>query len=110
MQIHQLADSTGSHIYYDPNYHVWYESFKPYMDNKLSALNIEPAIAYKYQGDFYGLLDHLSIPKQYHRSVMVVNGLTNSTDYDGEKTVVIVPDYNFLDMLKSLYVTSLKHF
>jgi hypothetical protein len=48
-------------------------------------------VAERYTGDFYGLLNSLSIKKN-HYLIMRVNGLYSSTDYDGRVLEIRIPD------------------
>lgn len=55
----------------------------------LSIVEFEPAIAYKYEGDFYGLLLHLGYPHHLHYLFMRLNKLESPVDYDGIATGIL---------------------
>jgi hypothetical protein len=111
MQINSLEDKYGAGSFYTADYRVWHDSFKPHLNQAgEKVLVVTAAIAYKYQGDFYGLLDHLNIPKHYHYYILVHNGYRHAGDYLGEDTEVRVPDLSKIEMLSSLYNSAAKHF
>ena len=57
---------------------------------------IEPAVAWKYQGDFYGLLNHMNIEPKYWLPSLYLSGYTSPVQYDGEKlTILVAKDVNF---------------
>lgn len=60
-------------------------------DSGTLALTVPDLTASIYAGDYYGLLNHLSIDKKFHYIVMRVNGLYSSGDYKGEDVVVLYP-------------------
>ena len=51
------------------------------------------AAAHKYQGDFFGLLKHeLYTPIEYWAPILLVNGYDSSSDYDGTRVDILIPD------------------
>ena len=111
MQLYKLTANVGPITYYSDEFRVWWDSFRHKLKQTNSrVLNIQPTIAYKYQGDFYGLLDHIGIDKHHHYFVMRHNNLLHSTDYTGEELVVNIPDLLFIDTLKNLFSSRAKYF
>lgn len=54
---------------------------------------VEADVAYKYQGNFYGLLYELNVPQHLYVLTMYVNRLDNPIDYDGKPgTIKIARD------------------
>lgn len=45
---------------------------------------IEPDVAFKYQGNFYGLLKYLNVEPKLFVLTLYVNRLNNPIDYKGE--------------------------
>lgn len=57
---------------------------------EFNNVNVLPDIAYKFQGNFFGLLRHLgNIPPSLFTFTMYINGMTNPYEYDGEKMLTI---------------------
>jgi len=71
----------------------------------IQVKTIENHLLDKYQGDFYGLLDELNIPKQHHYVVMRVNGFDNSDNYRSTMTAIIIPDLTEVESIKDVYKT-----
>lgn len=77
------------------NYILYYESLKN-KDDQYSIEVVEPGIAYRYQGDFYGLLDYLNISSSLYLPTLYLNGLQSPYDYDGvETSIKIAGEINF---------------
>lgn len=80
------------HSYYAEEFIKFIEDnisyFKKPEDLKL--VTFEPSIAYKFEGDFYGLLHHLGYPRHLHYLIMRINSLESPLDYDGINTSIMV--------------------
>ena len=68
----------------------------------IKELPIAPTATVKYEGDFYGLLDSIRIPKRHHRILLLVNGLHSPSDYQGNINAIKVIDTDELDDLATL--------
>lgn len=88
-------------VFYTNAYFVMIESHLTYLKslsgNQTTTLTKQQNI--KYEGDFYGLLNELNIDKQYHYPTLRVNGYENSNDFIGDRDVIIVPDFQELNLL-----------
>lgn len=107
MRIDDLMTYPGEDIFYDPDFRVVLDSCMTYIRNlpttKLYIL--DPQQVYKHEGDLYGLLDEMHIPKQYHYSVMRINGYTSTYDLMADTTTLILPDFTEIDLIASTYKT-----
>lgn len=56
----------------------------------------------KYVGDWYGFLDAMGYPRQYHWVILRMNGSRDRLDLRLGITVLLVPDYTFIDKLAQL--------
>lgn len=84
----------GSYRYIN-NTLLYYEGMKDER-SKYSREIISPEVAFKYQGDFYGLLSHLNVPPHLMLPTLYLNGLTSPYDFDGkELELLIAGDINF---------------
>lgn len=95
-------------VYNDPNFIIAIEShltfFRSSPSLRVKAVSVHQNS--KYEGDFYGLLDDLSVDKKYHYTVMRVNGLVSSADYPGDKESIFIPNFSEIDQLKNVFQTS----
>lgn len=70
--IQQINDNLVYLDYIDANY-------------DFETITIPPDVAYKYQGNFFGLLRTVAnLPPQLYLYTLYINGLTNPVDYTGE--------------------------
>ena len=108
MQIHSLCKTMNS-VYSKEEFLAFLEQHLLYIkDQGLTVVTITNTNAYKHVGNFYGILNELNIPMHYHYVCMRVNGLSNSSLYDGIETNIKLPSFPLLDQLKNQYVTSSK--
>lgn len=107
MRIHQLMDDPGEEAYYESEFLNMVESHFTYLRglNKTSTISIKEGDAYRYEGDFHGLLHFLNVPKQYHILIMTFNGLRHPTDYSRDTLVVSIPPLDEIELLKAVYET-----
>jgi len=106
MSIQNLAVVKESSAYYENMYRIWMEAFGPYIRNDFTIQNVTPAVAARYEGDFYGLLDKMMVPKQYHHLITMFNGYRHPGDYDGVNTDIKIPNSGFYDIMRTMYVTA----
>ena len=94
-------------IYNDPGFLTMIESHLTYLRRSpnVALLPVNEQQSYKYEGDYYGLLETLGITKDSHYIVMRVNNYASSADYKGTTQPVIVPDMLEVGMLKNVYLT-----
>lgn len=74
-------------------------------DQGLTLVTIKETVAYKHEGNFYGILHELNIPANLHYITMRINDLLNSGDYDGYDTTIKLPEYGIIEQLKAQYLT-----
>lgn len=60
--------------------------------DKFKVRIVQPDIAYKYQGNLYGLMIHLGVPPSLMCYTMYANKYTSPHQYDGKKLDILVPD------------------
>lgn len=105
--LYKTMTNDGNAVYYDETfrnvleYHL--EMFK--VDRFHTKMNVEDHIAYKFEHDFYGLLAQLGVPVQHHWLTMRLNGMRTPTDYRSDLVVVLVPDFNEVDRIRSTHTT-----
>lgn len=54
---------------------------------------VEPNVAYRFQGNFYGLLRELNIDLHLYLPTLYVNGFTNPVDFKGSEKSIKIATY-----------------
>jgi hypothetical protein len=105
MRIHKIADKVTD-SYLNPDFISKVEDFRRYLveNGNIEMREITPNEANKYKGDFHGLLDFIGIEKTYHYFYTRLNGLESSQDYDGIKTIIILPGIENLTTMHSVHI------
>lgn len=69
--------------------------FIDYIDHKYSynETTVPPDLAYRYQGNFYGLLNKLEVPTDLYLFTLYLNGYKSPVDYDGKKILLKIPTF-----------------
>ena len=70
------------------------------------TITLDPSMVLVYAGDFYGYLNEVGIAKQYHWIIMRLNGYFSPAEFDGQKTLFLVPEQKEIDRLIMPYVSS----
>lgn len=60
------------------------------------------AVLNRFVGDFYGFLNALNYPPQYHWAIMRINGYRSRFDLTLDLTSLLLPDWEFIDKLAQL--------
>lgn len=71
----------------------------------ISTLTISDHQSLKYQGDLYGIFEDVNIAKKFHYLVMRLNGFTHPGDYAGDSRVLILPDFQEVELVKNVWQT-----
>lgn len=110
MSINGRMVNEGADVYYTPEWHRFIESHLHWLRKLASnvVLNIEPSDAYKYEADLQGLLQAYNIPMEYHFIVMRMNDMTSPTHYAMSTTQLILPDFQQIESLRSVFATTNK--
>jgi hypothetical protein len=105
MQINALATTSGSSVFYDQGFRIVIESHIPYLLRlpELRVLAVDPFDSYKYEGDLFGLLDKLLVPKQYHYAIMLANRFSCPADLKATTKSLLIPPFGELDLLGNIY-------
>lgn len=109
MDIHACTN-TPEDVYYS-------QEFLQVIEDHLSYLRLTAAVSpvavsqlqgMKYEGDFYGLLADNNVEKKYHHVVLRLNGYVSSADYSGDIDYFLLPDFNEVEEIKSLHMTTVR--
>lgn len=106
MQINSLQTDLED-VYNDSNFIVMLESHLNYFraSANVGYKVISEHQSFKFEGDFYGLLNDLGLDKKHHYIVMRLNGLASSSDYKGSVFQILIPDLAEVNLLKNIYMT-----
>lgn len=107
MKLHKLLTNTGPDVFYANSFKVVLESYLTYFrsHDKTRIVTISPHLSYKYEGDFYGLMDEIGIEKHYQWFVMLLNNFSCPGDYHGDLQAFFVPDLNELNLIKAIHTS-----
>jgi len=91
-----------------PDHEKFSNYFKLHLDyiNKtkgFQVFTVEDIVAYRYQGNLYGLFKEINIPPYLYEYTAYINGYTDPVDYDGTKTTFKIIDQNDYDRLRALF-------
>lgn len=108
MSIDELAFDEGAPVYYD-------DGFRNVIEDHMSLLRargdtktklVEPGRAYKYEADFYGLLQFLDVPTALHWTVLRMNGYTSPMQYRPEVLSILVPNPDVIEQMRSSHMST----
>ncbi len=110
MYINNLMVPAGPDIYYGHGFHVVLEDHMSFLKEHPTSrvLTLEPMLAYKFEGDLFGLLLELNIPMQLHWIVMRMNNYRAPYDFDKGTGFLIVPDESTVDMIRQSHMSTRK--
>lgn len=107
MDLDNLAKTSGDPMAYNPSFRNNIESHLPWLlANSISTvISITSQQLLEFQGDFYGLLFSINIPKQYHYFVLRFNGFKAMSDFTTASTTLVMPDFTIFDQMLAVYKT-----
>jgi len=105
LSINRLARQPKEALLFDKKFRRHLESHMGWLRNHPDTreVPIDPHDLYKYEGDFYGLLDAQGIPKKYHWTVMRLNNLYRAGEVPADLTVLLIPEFTHIDRLYQMY-------
>jgi hypothetical protein len=80
-----------------------------YLSNIKSSATLTPLNnldTYKYEGDFYGILNDIGVPLAYHPITLKLNGFTDTGLYNTSITSILVPNFTLLNQIASTYANT----
>lgn len=110
MIIDNLSLGKDSEIYYDPGFRQVLEDSLTFIlsQRDIKIQDVDEHDAYKYEGDFWGLLAHVyNVPYELHWLVMRLTGFTSPDQAGPDLKVVYIPNPSYIQQLLSNYQSSL---
>jgi hypothetical protein len=107
MTIDGLMNSYGDNIYYDIGFRSVLEDHIAFLKQnpQTRIIAITANNAYKYVGDYFGLLNETNITPSLHWLVMRMNDFTSPTENKDDIRSILVPDIALVERIKGVYLT-----
>lgn len=107
MDINTLQRDEGGSIYYTEDFLHHIYGYRRHLLNNAIVFSILAQYCYKYENDFYGLLDELNvtvtpIPRHFYPTILLLNGYTSPSDFTGKKQMLFIPDFTTVEQLGRL--------
>lgn len=105
MSVLGLLTPSGGAVYYTPEWRKLVEDHLQWLRRsaEMDVVIIDDHLGYKYRGDFDGALLELGVPPERHWVALRVNGMTNPTEFDGNRGTVMIPTTETLNRLFQVY-------
>lgn len=105
-----LVKPRGDNLYHTEGWRNFIETYMRVLreSEATTPVLIQNEDAFKYEGDFYGLLQNNSVPAEFHWIVMRLNEMTHPGDYEMTRTQLLFPNYEQIRNLMSIYRTASK--
>jgi len=97
----------GDAVYYEEGWLLTVESHLLLLRSSSVAtiIAIDPHDAFKFEGDFGGLMLAYGLPAQYQFAYLRANGLYAPHEYTATMTQLIIPSLDYLSKLRRTYQT-----
>ena len=107
MRINTLQIDSGDSNYYSTGFRQIIEDHLPHLKKSkfTKTVTLNPQSEYKYIGDFYSLLQSLSVQQDLFWITMRVNDLHSPLDYNGDLIEVLLPERYELDSMLTRFLT-----
>lgn len=108
MPISQKQIDPGAAVYYDPAFRRVLETHFGLLRNlqDTRVVQIEDNLAYKYENDFYGLLQEKAVPEYLHWVILRVNDMVDPRDYQSSMNQFLYPPHEVVENIRRIYATT----
>lgn len=109
MSINAQASGMDESIYYTDGLRNVFEDALTWLivHPKTAIVPVEPGLAYRFEADFYGLLNHDNVPYQLHHLIMRMTGFSAPEEAPATLLQYLKPDFSVVQSLVSRYLTGL---
>lgn len=103
--VNELEIPAGDNLFYDQGFMNTLEDHMTLLrsDPNTETAEIEPYKAIIFEGDLFGLLSNMGLPRQYHWLTMRLNRMNSPTHLTRDMTSLNLPDRDRIERMKSLY-------
>lgn len=108
MQVDTLMVGTGEPMYYEQGFRNVLEDHLNFLVThpQTVARQVDSSLAYRYEYDFYGLLQFYGVPEHLHWLHMRMMNMTNPMQMTRGLTYFLVPNPDIVERLRSNYSMS----
>lgn len=101
MTVSRLALPSGPRVFYSDRWTKLIEDHIDYLKEHANTqlIDLQPHTAYIYRYDFYGFLNSMSVPPEYHWCYLRVNDMHYPEQFDKPRTVWM-PDSGTIEELR----------
>lgn len=94
-------------MYYMDGFRAELEEHLAYLRSAKDAriVQVDPGLAYRYEFNFYALLDSLKVPKHMQWLVMRLTGMRSPDEMDRTFQAFILPDEIMVEQIRSNWAT-----
>lgn len=105
-----MAFGTDNTIYYNEGFRRVLEDHMNYLrtHSKTRSIDVDAGLAYRFEYDFYGLLNNYNISHHLHWIILRMLDKTSPMDIDRNLTSFLLPDQSELDVIRSNHMTTNK--
>jgi hypothetical protein len=91
-RLQDRLEDPGAAVYYEPGFRQIVEDHLTFLrsHDTTESSSIRPRIANACHGDFYCVLSHYNIPREFHWINLRINGLTSPLDYDSSMNQMLL--------------------
>ncbi|WP_257291138.1 hypothetical protein [Endozoicomonas sp. ONNA1] len=106
--ITQQMHQDGPNIYYQPEFRDMVEDHLNWLITHpdTTTIDILPKDAFKYEGDFYGLMAQIDNRRHLFWYVMRINRMKQPEDFTRDTVQLLIPDTALLDRLVKTFKTT----
>lgn len=101
--MHNVSSGSTPPFDYSLDFHIEIESYLPKLIKTAREVSVSNFEAAKYNGDLYGYLDYLAIPKDSHYIVQLVNKFTSPIQFGENTKTVLIPSLEEIEVIKSIF-------
>lgn len=100
----QLEDP-GPSVFYEPAFRQIVEDHLTWLQNHSTTetTQIKPRIAHACDGDFYCVLDHYDIPREFQWITLRVNAMNSPLEYRSDQETMLLCAPNTIQRLTKVY-------
>lgn len=110
MPIDNLARNPGPALLYDSDFRIMFESHIPLLQKSrsLTVAPLDPQLAFKFVGDWQGLMTEMNVSDGYHWYMLRLNGMYSYDQIGPHVTSIVTIDLGVIDRLMALYQSAAK--
>lgn len=109
MSINAQASGTDESIYYTDGLRNVFEDALTWLIShpKTLPVMVDPGIAYRFEADFYGLMNYDNVPYHFHWLIMRMTGFSAPEESPAGLLQYLKPDFTVVQNIVSRYLTGL---